>query len=150
MIVKASVPSVTALAQQFVSVYRGRFLGNEPANRWLQSARERWHTRFVRVVIGVGARIEAEHGIDLALPLYQHAVEHDAISEELHRRLIAAYLLQGEHAEAISAFRRLRHNLSLALGVMPSEKTLALVAPLGTATERHGTAITPTATARPS
>ena len=146
----AAVPSLTSLAQQFVAVYRGRFLGNEPCNRWLQSARERWHTRFVRVVIGAGARIEAEHAFDVAISLYERAVEHDALSEELHRRLIAAYLQQGEHAEAINVFRRLRHNLSLTLGVMPSEKTLALVAPLGTATEKHGTAITPTATARPS
>jgi DNA-binding SARP family transcriptional activator len=147
-IANASVPSLTALAQQFVAVYRGRFLGNEPCNRWLQSARERWHTRFVRVVISVGTRIEAEHGVDVALPLYERAVEHDALSEELHRRLIAAYVQQGEHAEAISVFRRLRQNLSLTLGVMPSEKTLALVAPLGTATEKHGAAFTPKAATR--
>ena len=143
----AAVPSLTSLAQHFVSIYRGRFLGNEPANRWLQSARERWHTRFVRVVIDAGARIEAEGNIDVAISLYERAVEHDTISEELHRSLIAAYMHQGEHAQAINVFRRLRQNLSLTLGVMPSEKTLALIAALGSNTERPG-APTPHASTR--
>lgn len=141
--------SSSTLAKQFVSVYRGRFLGSEPCNRWLQSARERWHARFVRVVIGAGTRIEAEAHIDSAISIYQTAVEHDTMSEELHRRLIAAFINQGEHAEAINVFRRLRQNLSFTLGVMPSEKTLALVAPLGAATEKHGMPITPASGARP-
>ena len=126
----AAASPLAAQAQQFVAVYRGRFLGNEPANRWLQSARERWHTRFVRFVVDAGVRIEAEGNIDVAISLYERAVEHDTISEDLHRSLIAAYMRQGEHAQAVNAFRRLRHNLSLTLGVMPAEKTLALVAAL--------------------
>ena len=138
----------SSLVQQFIAVYAGRFLGNEPANRWLQSARERWHARFVRVVIDAGARIEAEGNIDVAISLYERAVEHDTVSEDLHRSLIAAYMRQGEHAQAISVFRRLRHNLSLTLGVMPSDKTLALVATLNTANEKTGTSIPPAATRR--
>ena len=138
----------SSLVQQFIAVYAGRFLGNEPANRWLQSARERWHARFVRVVIDAGARIEAEGNIDVAISLYERAVEHDTVSEDLHRSLIAAYMRQGEHAQAVSVFRRLRHNLSLTLGVMPSEKTLALVATLNTAHEKIGASIPPGATRR--
>ncbi len=142
--------SLTSLVQQFISVYRGRFLGNEPCNRWLQYARERWHARMVRVVVAAGTRIEADGDIDSAIALYARAVEHDTTSEELHRRLIAIFMVQGEHAEATNVFRRLRQSLSLTLGVMPSEKTLALIAPLGTVIEKHGSAAIPASTARPN
>ena len=123
-------------AEHILSIYAGCFLGDEPCNRWLQSSRVRWHARFIRVVAQAGSLIEAEEGGgEAAIRLYERAVEQDATAEEQHRRLIAAYLQQGEHAQAMSVFLRLRHSLALLLGLMPSEKTLALIAPLNPVAE---------------
>jgi DNA-binding SARP family transcriptional activator len=140
--------SLPACAERLFSIYTGRFLGDEPCNRWLQSARERWHSRFLRLVIHAGSLIEEQMSIDAALSLYQRAAEQDSTAEELHRRLIAAYMQQGEHAEATNAFRRLRHNLAQILGVMPSEKTLALVAGLGNIAEKSNLGQAPSGNVR--
>jgi DNA-binding SARP family transcriptional activator len=126
---------IVALAERVSASYVGSFLGDEAVNRWLESARVRWHARFIRLIGQAGAQIETGHTIAAAIRLYERAVERDATAEELHRRLIAAYLAQGENAQAMNVFLRLRHNLALLLGVMPSEKTLALIAPLKPATE---------------
>jgi LuxR family transcriptional regulator, maltose regulon positive regulatory protein len=135
-IAKGEAPPVL-LAEQFAALYRGRFLGDEACNRWLQSSRERWHTRFVRVVIAAGTAMEVAGLYDEAVSLYEQAVQQDSLSEDLHRHLIAVHIKQGEHAAALNVFRRLRQSLSLALGVMPSEKTLALVTPLGVTADKH-------------
>lgn len=132
---KSATAPLGRLAERVLSVYAGGFLGDEPCNRWLQSSRVRWHARFIRVIAQTGLLIEAEDGVEAAIRLYERAAERDATAEELHRRLIAAYIQQGEHAQAMSVFLRLRHNLALLLGVMPSEKTLALIAPLNPVAE---------------
>jgi LuxR family transcriptional regulator, maltose regulon positive regulatory protein len=145
VIAKGETPTVP-LAEHFAALYRGRFLGEEACNRWLQSSRERWHTRYLRTVIAAGTAMEAAGLNHAATSLYERAVEQDSLSEELHRRLIAAYIKQGESAAALNVFRRLRQSLSLALGVMPSEKTLALVMPLGVTADKQTHSSAPGAT----
>lgn len=120
----------SAIVESILKLYQGRFLGDEDCNRWLLGARERWHTKFVRLIGEAGRHFESAGDTTFAIRLYERATALDPLSEELHRRIIAHYLDQGEHAEALAVFHRLKRNLALSLGVSPSEKTLALVAPL--------------------
>ncbi len=51
----------------------------------------------------------------------------DDLTEEFFQGLMRCYAAQGRRAEAMSAFRRLRHALSVNLGLNPSAATEALV-----------------------
>lgn len=121
---------LAVLTERLLSTYRGPLFGEDGVNPWLLRARDRLHQRFLRLS-GELARHWVQRGdTDRAIKVYERAAEQDPIAEDLHRQLISLFLGQGEMAEAMRVYRRLRQSLSVILGLSPSPRTMALVAPL--------------------
>lgn len=109
-----------------LALYRGLLLPSEPDSRWMLPARERLRRRYLRTVLAVGRAAEQRSQWREAAALYENGLEHDAIAEELYRRLMFCHLQRCDHAAAIATWRRCRSMLSVVLGVPPSSETEAL------------------------
>jgi len=115
---------------QLLALYRGHFLGEMEVPGWALSLRDRLRARFVRSVDALGRRLERLGHLNVAIALYRAALEQDNLADELYQRLIECHLARGEHAQALNVYRRCRELLSIVLGLKPSARTEALVAPL--------------------
>ncbi len=115
---------------QLLALYRGHFLGEMEVPGWALPLRDRLRARFVRSVDALGRRLERLGHLNVAIALYRAALEQDNLADELYQRLIECHLARGEHAQALNVYRRCRELLSIVLGLKPSARTEALVAPL--------------------
>lgn len=115
------------MSSELLAAYGGTLLGEEPVNPWLARLRERLHHRFLRICSELARALHAEGHADAACSLLERATERDPIAEHLHRQLMELHIQQGEQAEAMRVFRRLRQSLSVVLGIQPSDRTVALV-----------------------
>jgi two-component SAPR family response regulator len=107
-------------------LYAGHFLAQEVERTWAVEKRQVLRERFVRV-IGDFARGYEEHGLwQEAAGVYQVGLDVDCLAEEFHRGLIRCHRELGDHAAAVTAYRRCSELLLKRLGVQPSSKTLAL------------------------
>ena len=57
---------------------------------------------------------------------YLRGIDADPIVESFHQGLMRCYERMGKRTEAFSAYRRLKHTLSVVLGVPPSDATQRL------------------------
>ena len=89
--------------------------------------RERLRSKFLSAVEQTGALLDEAGQAEQAIALYQRGLDADPLAETFYQGLIRSYISQGRQAEAISTYRRLRHTLSIVLGVQPSSRTEALV-----------------------
>ena len=55
--------------------------------------------------------------------MYRSGLEADNLAESIYRGLMRALAATGNHAEALTAYRRCRELLSIVLGLKPSEET---------------------------
>ncbi len=108
-------------------LYVSSFLAAEEVSSWLLPARDRAHSRFQRLIAGLGRRHEQTGRWDMAADLYRRGIEQDNLDEFLYRRLIYCLQAQGQHAEALKVYRRCRELLSIVLGVVPSAETETLI-----------------------
>ncbi len=122
----ARVHVIDALGDRVLRLYRGSFLENEPPQRWLLPARDRWRNRFVRTTADAGGHWERLERWAEASRLYERGIEVDMLAEDLYRRLMRCLLAQGRPADAASVYRRCRDTLSMQLGIAPSSATEAL------------------------
>jgi LuxR family transcriptional regulator, maltose regulon positive regulatory protein len=107
-------------------LYSGHFLAQEVEKTWAVEKRQILRERFVRA-IGDFARSCAKRGQwQEAAGVYQVGIEVDSLAEEFHRGLIMCHRELGDHAAAVTAYRRCSELLLKRLGVQPSSKTLAL------------------------
>lgn len=105
---------------EVLSMYRGTFLPADQDEAWSVGARERLRGRFIHSLSMRGATLET-HGDDrAALECYLRGIDADPIVESYYLGLMRCYDRLGKRTEALSAFRRLRHTLSVLLGVKPS------------------------------
>lgn len=116
---------------QLLALYRGHFLGDADVPAWALPLRDRLKARFIRSIDALGLWLERLGRRDDAVALYRAALEQDNLAEPLYRRLIECHLARGEHAEALSAYRRCRDLLSIVLGLRPAEQTERLAARIG-------------------
>lgn len=114
------------VAERACTLYPGAFLSDEGDAAWAVPARERLRTRYVAQVERIGDHHEAAAQWDRAASWYQRGIEADPLMESFHRGVIRCYARAGRKAEAIGAYRRLRHTLSVVLGIEPSPVTRAL------------------------
>jgi DNA-binding SARP family transcriptional activator len=115
-----------AAAERALALYRGSFLHNEDDAPWLLPARERLRSRYVRLAIRTAEHFERTGAPARAAEIYTVALEAEPLAEELYRRLMVILAAQDRRAEALDAYRRCRHLLSVVLGVAPSRETEAL------------------------
>jgi LuxR family transcriptional regulator, maltose regulon positive regulatory protein len=110
----------------FLAIYQGEFLGDESEAPWAISTRERLRAKFIRGVETVGLHLEIERRWREATDLYLKGTDADTLNEGFYQGLMRCYAGQGNRAEALSVYRRLRQQLSVLLGVPPSASSEAL------------------------
>ena len=122
----AAAADVDAISRRILHHYRGAFLANEEAQRWVLTARDRWHHRFLRCVADAGRYWERHERWQEAIACYERGIEIDTLAEDLYRRLMRCHLAQNQPADAARVYRRCREMLSVQLGIAPSGETEAL------------------------
>jgi DNA-binding SARP family transcriptional activator len=82
--------------------------------------------KFIHALSMHGAELESKGDLASALACYQRGIDADPVVESFHIGLMRCYLALDKPTEAVSAFRRLRHTLSVLLGVPPSPEAQRL------------------------
>ena len=119
----AARDDAASAANRALILYQGEFLPTEANEPWALKQRERTRMRFSRLIESAGARFEAVAQWERAIGCYQRGLETDELAEQFYRGLMRCYKALGRHADAISAYRRLRQTLSVILGIAPSDET---------------------------
>ena len=109
-----------------LGVYRGNFLAGDPDEAWTLQARSRLRAAFIDHMARLGAELERYARWDAAVQCYQRGLEVDDLAEPLYQGLMRAFLALRRPAEGVAVFRRLRHTLSVVLGMVPSVESEAL------------------------
>lgn len=120
-----------AAAEQALALYTAPLLGGEVMSGLMHTARERLALQHTGCVAASAEPLQASGQWAAAARLYEAALAHDPLAESLHRGLMRAQLQQGERAEALRSYQRLRDLLAQALRVTPSDQTEALAREAG-------------------
>jgi ATP/maltotriose-dependent transcriptional regulator MalT/DNA-binding SARP family transcriptional activator len=113
-------------AAQALDLYAGTFLPQDEGEPWSVATRERLRGKFIHALSACGAQLESSGEVDRALACYQRGIDADPIVEGFYEGLMRCYERLGQRAQALSAYRRLKHMLSVLLGVPPAESTRRL------------------------
>lgn len=117
-----------AFAHGAIDDYPGPLFGADAVESWWAAARERLHQRFLRRALERGSGMERAGQHEAALVIYESGLAQDPLAENLYQGAIRCHLALGRAAEALRVFRRCREQLSIVLGVAPSDATAALIA----------------------
>jgi DNA-binding SARP family transcriptional activator len=122
--------ALAAFADEMLALYRGPFLPDESEQPSYLACREQMRAKLLRCLGRAARRWEeaGEHGT--AVDSYLRCIDADELCEPFYRELMLCHQRRGEHAEALSAYERLRAALSARLKVMPSPETQTLYAGL--------------------
>lgn len=105
-----------------VESYAGPFLDGEDGD-WVLEERERLHCLFVRSTVDLMRAAAQRRDYERALELGRRILAHDALRETIQRDVMLLLVLNGQRANAINAFKRLRSLLKLELGIEPMPET---------------------------
>ena len=94
------------------------------------SARAHVRSKYLRSIERAGHQRERHGKAQAAIELYLRNLELEPLTETIYRRLMLCYAQEAPKADAIDAYRRCEHMLSVVLGVKPSADTDALCASL--------------------
>ena len=115
-------------AERLLELYRGNFLKEDEGEPWSVTARERLRSRFIHALGLATAGLEREGRHELAIECYLRGIDCDPVIESFYQGLMRCYANTGRRAEAVAAYLRLKHMLSVALSLKPSAATEALAA----------------------
>jgi ATP/maltotriose-dependent transcriptional regulator MalT/DNA-binding SARP family transcriptional activator len=115
-------------AERLLELYRGSFLEEDEGEPWSVTARERLRSRFNQALGLATAALERERNYELAIDCYLRGIDCDPVIESFYQGLMRCYASTGRRAEAVAAYLRLKHILSVALSLKPSAATEALAA----------------------
>jgi LuxR family transcriptional regulator, maltose regulon positive regulatory protein len=124
--VNQDVRSRQQQSERLLDLYRGPLLSQEEDKPWILGPRDRFSSRFRRLVLILGESMEAQSQPEEAIEFYRKALERDNLAEDIYRRLMACHQRRGENAEALNVYRRCRELLSIVLGARPSPQTQKL------------------------
>jgi LuxR family maltose regulon positive regulatory protein len=110
-------------AERMLELYRGSFLKEEEGEPWSVTTRERLRSRFIHALGLATAGLEREGRHDMAIECYLRGIDCDPVIESFYQGLMRCYAHTGRRAEAVAAYRRLKHILSVALSLKPSAAT---------------------------
>lgn len=106
-----------------VALYRGDFLGGDPALPGASTVGERLRDRILRQLRKLGHLWETMGDWEEAAACYERALRLNECAEEFHRRLMLAYLRLERRSDAMVAYQRCQKTLSAVLGLKPSAET---------------------------
>jgi len=109
-------------AQRLLDAYPGPLLGSDESP-WVAKPRDALRSRFVRALMELGDALEQAGDWPTAINVYRRGLEADNLAESIYRGLMRALAAKGDHAEALTAFRRCRELLSIVLGAKPAAET---------------------------
>jgi LuxR family transcriptional regulator, maltose regulon positive regulatory protein len=118
--------SGTADSTVLLGLYRGSFLKEDEGEPWSVTTRERLRSRFIHALGAEAMRLERSGRHDMAIDCYLHGIDADPVIEAFYQGLMRCYAATGRRAEAVAAYRRLKHILSVALSLKPSPATETL------------------------
>ena len=113
-------------SQKVLALYGGTFLPEDEGESWSVAPRERLRGKFIDALSRYGTTLEAEGDRPGAVQCYMRGIDADPIVESFHQGLMRCYERLGKRTEALSVYRRLKHTLSVVLGVPPSDATQKL------------------------
>jgi LuxR family transcriptional regulator, maltose regulon positive regulatory protein len=82
--------------------------------------------KFVHHVEKAAAELEAVQRWNEAIAWYLRGLDADSLNEAFYQGLMRCYAGLGNRAEALSIYRRLRQQLSVVLGLQPSNSSETL------------------------
>jgi ATP/maltotriose-dependent transcriptional regulator MalT/DNA-binding SARP family transcriptional activator len=106
-----------------LALYRGNFLAEDETEPWSVMTRERLRSRFIHALEVATAALEQQGQYALAIECYLRGIDCDPVIEAFYQGLMRCYASTGRRAEAVAAYRRLKHILSVALSLKPSAAT---------------------------
>jgi ATP/maltotriose-dependent transcriptional regulator MalT/two-component SAPR family response regulator len=112
--------------QDAFELYKGDLMPAEAAAPWSLKGRERLRSIFLRFVERAGRQLEAAQQWQAAISCYEKGLAADDLAEPFYQGLMRCYRALDRRAEAMSAYRKLRHVLSVVLGMAPSEASQTL------------------------
>jgi len=113
-------------SQKVMALYSGTFLPEDEGESWSVAPRERLRGKFIDALSRHGATLEWEGDLPGAVQCFMLGIDADPIVESFQQGLMRCYERLGKRTEALSVYRRLKHTLSVVLGVPPSEATQRL------------------------
>lgn len=112
----------TAALARAIDLYRGRFLGDEDDAQAFE-IRDRLQRKLVRAALTLGHQYVEQRNTDAAIRLFEQVLDAGALSEEIHRDLMACLATTGHGAAAAAVYHRCRVVLAERLGMRPSIAT---------------------------
>jgi DNA-binding SARP family transcriptional activator len=88
--------------------------------------RDRLRAKVLRIVLGLGNRLQMAGRWNDGVALYDRALELDNLTEALYRGVMICHRELGQPAAALQAYRRCRELFSVVLGLGPSAETEAV------------------------
>jgi DNA-binding SARP family transcriptional activator len=113
-------------SQKVLALYGGTFLPEDEGESWSVAPRERLRGKFIDALSRYSAALESEGDLSGAVQCYMRGIDADPIVESFPLGLMRCYERLGKRTEALSVYRRLKHTLSVVLGVPPSDATQRL------------------------
>jgi LuxR family transcriptional regulator, maltose regulon positive regulatory protein len=123
---EARLANVGPDSHKILELYGGHFLPEDEGESWSVAPRERLRGKFIDALSGHGGTLEAQGDLPGAIQFYLRGIDADPIVESFYLGLMRCYERLGKRTEALSVYRRLKHTLSVVLGVPPSEATQRL------------------------
>jgi ATP/maltotriose-dependent transcriptional regulator MalT/DNA-binding SARP family transcriptional activator len=114
------------LVDELLSIYRGPFLPDEDEQPGYIAAREQWRARLLRTITRCARHWEEQGSGDAAVDCYQRCIDADDLCESLYRNLMLCHQRQGEVADALATYDRLRAVMAARLKCLPSPETQAV------------------------
>ena len=111
------------LSERAITLYKGHFLPADSAHAWVLSFRERLRSKFLRLILKLGAFRKLNLQWEQAAEVFQKGIEVDGLAEEFYQHLMMCYQQLGRRAEAIAVFNRCRTLMISSIGIPPSRKT---------------------------
>jgi DNA-binding SARP family transcriptional activator len=123
---EAPADDAVRLGRALLDAYPGHFLAGDEDERWAMDLRDRLRAKVLRIVLGLGNRLQAAGRWNEGVALYDRALELDNLTEALYRGAMVCHRELGQPAAALQAYRRCRELLSVVLGLAPSAETEAV------------------------
>jgi len=114
------------LIDRALHMYQGPFMATERDMPLYLPMAERLRSKFLRHIGTLGRLYEGAGEFERAIARFKQGIEVDVLAEDFYQGLMQCYRNLGRRAEAIAVYRRLEKNLSVMLGVAPSEESRAL------------------------
>jgi ATP/maltotriose-dependent transcriptional regulator MalT/DNA-binding SARP family transcriptional activator len=109
--------------ERALSLYGGVLLPEDTDEPWTVPTRERLRAKFIHGLASLGKHLESWARHDEAITWYLKGLDADPVVEAFYQGLMRCYSNLDRRTEAIGAYRRLKHTLSVTLGLPPSGTT---------------------------